>query len=121
MKILYIALGFFSLGFGIIGILLPILPTTPFLLLTAFLFSKGSDKYNIWFQSSKVYKKYLKTFIENKTMTKKQKWILLISVDIMLLISIVSIQNNTVKLLLFLVMIIKHWYFYKFINVLQEN
>ncbi len=43
-NILFISLGLITLLLGIIGIFLPIVPTTPFLILSAFLFSKGSDK-----------------------------------------------------------------------------
>ena len=39
-KYLYIALGFIALGLGIIGIILPVLPTTPFLLVTSYCFAK---------------------------------------------------------------------------------
>ncbi|MEB3375888.1 DUF454 family protein [Bacteroides sp. CR5/BHMF/2] len=45
MKTLYIVLGSISLALGILGIFLPLLPTTPFLLLTAALYFKGSPDY----------------------------------------------------------------------------
>ncbi|MDR0824738.1 MAG: YbaN family protein [Prevotella sp.] len=44
MRYLYITLGLITLSLGLLGIVTPGLPTTPFILLTAFLFAKGSPK-----------------------------------------------------------------------------
>lgn len=40
--------GFISLGLGIIGIFLPVMPTAPFVIIAAFFFSKGSEKWHQW-------------------------------------------------------------------------
>ena len=46
MRILYIVLGCLSLGLGAVGAVLPILPTTPFLMAAAFCFARGSQRLN---------------------------------------------------------------------------
>ncbi len=51
MKWIYLTVGWISLGLGLIGIFLPVLPTTPFLVVSAFCFSKGSEKLHAWLLS----------------------------------------------------------------------
>ena len=66
MKTLYIALGTLSLALGILGIFLPLLPTTPFLLLTAALYFKSSPRLYNWLLNQKHLGPYIRNFRENK-------------------------------------------------------
>jgi uncharacterized membrane protein YbaN (DUF454 family) len=49
-----------------VGIVLPVLPTTPFLLLAAICFSKGSEKLHSWLINSTVFGKYIDDYIKRK-------------------------------------------------------
>ncbi len=54
-KILYITIGCISLGLGIISVILPILPTVPFVLLAAFCFAKSSERLEGWVKTTRLY------------------------------------------------------------------
>lgn len=47
-KLFFVVLGWLCVALGVVGIFLPLLPTTPFLLLAAYFFSKGSEKLHHW-------------------------------------------------------------------------
>ena len=54
-RILYLLLGWFSLITGIIGIFLPLLPTTPLVLLAAWCFSRSSERFHTWLLEHKFF------------------------------------------------------------------
>mgnify|MGYP002087464505 CR=1 FL=1 len=53
-RLAWVGCGWLSLALGLVGIFLPLLPTTPFILLAAFCFSKGSPQLHRWLCSTKV-------------------------------------------------------------------
>ncbi|NNG22960.1 YbaN family protein [Telluria aromaticivorans] len=62
MKLFYNAMGALCVVLGIIGIFLPLLPTTPFLLLASWCFARGSDRLHRWLLSHRVFGNYLRNF-----------------------------------------------------------
>jgi uncharacterized membrane protein YbaN (DUF454 family) len=66
MKYLSVFLGLCSLGLGILGIFLPLLPTTPFLLLSAALFARSSKRLYCWLLHHKIFGEYIRNFLEEK-------------------------------------------------------
>jgi uncharacterized protein len=109
MKYIYICLGFFFLGLGIIGIFLPILPTVPFLLLASYFFAKGSTHFHKWFMSTKIYSKYLKEFEVNKSLSLKNKWRILALVSVMLAVPFFSVNNMYMKIGILILVVAKYY------------
>lgn len=99
LKIVYIILGTLSLALGIIGIVVPGLPTTPFILLTAWLYIKGSDKMHKWLISNKMFGKYILNFELNKGMTMQSKIVSTLMMWTMITISCTYfIESTTIRL-----------------------
>lgn len=73
IKCLLIAAGTIFLGFGIIGIFLPILPTTPFLLLAAACYARSSEKFYKWLLKNKVFGSYIDNYRKGKGIPIKAK------------------------------------------------
>lgn len=110
-KYFYIGIGFITLILGIIGVILPILPTTPFLLITSFCFAKGSEKFHNWFINTKLYKKHLESFVKERAMTLKEKVVLLTFVNIMLAFPLIMVDVLPMRITIIVLIIIKLYYF----------
>ena len=61
-KIVFVALGFVLVGIGAVGIVMPLLPTTPFLVLAAILFSKSSERFHKWLLRNRVFGPYIRHY-----------------------------------------------------------
>lgn len=94
LRILWLILGFAAIGLGAVGVVLPVLPTTPFLLLASFCLAKGSEKFHTWFTGTKLYKNHLDDFVQNRSMTLKTKLGILLPASAMLLLALAAMPNK---------------------------
>lgn len=115
-----VVMGFLCMGVGCIGIVLPILPTTPFLLLALVLFAKGSERFHKWFLSTKLYKKYLEDFVVTKSMTKGVK-IRILAVVTLLLAFGFWFSPVFAKVIIVIVAVFHYVYFIFGIKTTEEN
>ncbi len=72
-KIIYLTIGFIGVALGAIGIVLPLIPGFPFLIIAAFSFSQSSEKFDLWFKNTKLYKDNLDSYIKGEGMSKGTK------------------------------------------------
>lgn len=92
-KVFFVALGCLSLALGVVGIVLPILPTVPFFLLTAFCFAKSSERLHSWFLGTTMYKKYIGSYMERKGMTIRAKLTLIGTVTALMAVGFVMMSR----------------------------
>ena len=111
-KIIYIFIGCISLGLGIIGVILPILPTVPFVLLAAFCFAKSSERLDGWFKNTTLYRE---NNIKNG-MTKQAKIRIMCSVTLLMSIGFImmGLKGIVIGNIILLIVWIFHMAYFTF-------
>lgn len=120
MRYIYLLIGIISLSLGCVGIVLPILPTTPFLLLAGFCFARSSKRIYQWFVSSKIYQRYLDSFVKRRAMTLKTKICILSFASIMLAFPLILSKIFLLKLFIIGLYCFKYYYFICKIKTIKE-
>ena len=72
-RALTILAGTLCVAFGVIGMLLPVLPTTPFLLLAAFLYARSSRRFYTWLMTNRWFGAYIRNYREGKGLPLRHK------------------------------------------------
>ena len=111
LNAVFLILAFMFLALGAVGVLIPLLPTTPFLLLAAYFFAKGSARFNRWFLNTTLYQKHLDEFIRTRSMTRKKKLYIVIPVSLMLLGTAWLAPKPAAKALILCIILIIYYYF----------
>ena len=73
IQVLLITTGTFFVGVGIAGIFIPILPTTPFLLISAALYARSSKRFYNWLINNRIFGRYIRNYREGKGIPLKVK------------------------------------------------
>lgn len=97
-KIIFIILGCITLGLGTLGVILPILPTVPFYMVTLFCFANSSQKLHDWFIGTELYKNHLQSFAEKKGMLMKTKISIITAVTVIMAFSFVMMVLKGIRI-----------------------
>ncbi len=101
-----IVAGTFFLGLGILGIILPILPTTPFLLLSAACYSRSSNRFYKWLIGNRWFGKYISDYRSGKGIPIRAKIITVITLWATILFTVFTIVTHPIlRLILFIIAI----------------
>ena len=98
MKKLIALFGLISLGLGILGAFLPLLPTTPFILLSAALFAKSSDRLHHYLLEHKIFGPMIRDYNENKSISLKAKVISLSTMWASILYAVLFVASGKIWL-----------------------
>ena len=107
MKAIMIVIGFFFVATSVAGIIIPGLPTTPFLLLAAFFFLKSSPKHYEWLIRHKTFGPFIKDFFQKKGIPLKIKITAIVFMWVMISTSLfIFISSHSLKIIVLIAGII---------------
>ena len=99
-KYIYIILGSLMLALGAVGIILPVLPTTPFLLLAGFFYLRSSKRLYGWLLRHRILGPYVASYLKYKAIPRKTKISALVLLWSSLVVSMVVLSSLKVGLFL---------------------
>lgn len=111
VRVIFLVVGCISFALGTVGIIIPVLPTVPFYLLTAFCFVRGSEKFANWFLNSKLYKNHVGNFAKHRVMTVYGEMLLLTFVSALLMTSMWFINKLAMTIVFSVLIACKYAYF----------
>ena len=99
VRYVFLTIGAISFVFGTAGIVLPLLPTVPFYMLTLFCLARGSERFHKMFLESSLYQKTVGAYERDKALTLRTKLSILASVTTIMAIGAYFSQNMPVALI----------------------
>lgn len=116
---IFLALVFLAIAF--IGVIVPLVPSTPFLLLASYFAVRGSTKLNTYIKSTKMYNEQVVLFVEERKMLLKTKIVILTTATVMLCFPFYFVKNTPFRVFVVLLIMMKYVYFFKVIKTVKEE
>lgn len=121
IRIVYITIALICIALGSIGIIIPVLPTTPFFLLATFFLAKSSERLETWFMNTKIYKKYILDLKQNKSLPLISKIYLITSITALMVIGFIFMKGIIIGQIILAIVWILHIIYFAFIVKTSNN
>jgi len=106
IKLLLMIAGTIFVGLGVIGIFLPVIPATPFLLLAAACYARSSRRFYCWLLNNRWFGVYIKNYRQKKGMPLKMKILTVALLWLTILISVIfAVQSLALRIVLIIIAI----------------
>ena len=108
VRYIFLTIGAISFCLGTAGIVLPVLPTVPFYMLTLFCLARGSERFHRMFLESSLYQKTVGAYERDKALTLRTKLSILTSVTTIMIIGAYFSRNIPIALIIMSIVWIAH-------------
>jgi len=120
-KTIYIIIGTITLILGVIGIIVPILPTTPFILLSGYFYLRSSKRLYQWLINHRILGKYIYNYVEHKAIPKRAKISAIMLICITIPITIILLDKLVFTIILPIIAIMVIIYLLKLKTLTNES
>ena len=108
IRYIFLTIGAISFALGTAGIVLPLLPTVPFYMLTLFCLARGSERFHKMFLESSLYQKTVGAYERDKALTLRTKLSILTSVTAIMMIGAYFSRNIPIALIIMSIVWVAH-------------
>ena len=108
VRYVFLTIGAISFGLGTAGIVLPLLPTVPFYMLTLFCLARGSERFHKMFLESSLYQKTVGAYERDKALTLRTKLSILVSVSAIMAVGAYFSQDMPIALMVMGIIWVAH-------------
>lgn len=120
-RTVWAVLGFVAFALGAVGVVIPVFPTTPFVLVAAFCFACSSERLNMWFKGTALYRKVLEGYASKRSMTVKAKLSIIVPVTVLLTVGFVLMANVPVGRAALVLVWLGHIVYFGFVVKTDRN
>ena len=120
-KYLLLSLGWVCVGFAFIGIFVPGLPTTIFLIIALWAFAKSSKKFHAWLLNHKRFGPLLRNWETHKVVPKKAKITMVVLQTLVVIMVHYTFNNIFVTIGLIIILILVAWYVLSLPSKIADN